>query len=54
MIDVAAHPRALRREAASPEVDLSPWSIAFSSQAAVIKMKVRDGAVHAAFVLARI
>jgi hypothetical protein len=29
-------------------------SIVFSSQAAVIKMKVRDGAVHAAFVSARV
>ena len=42
------------REATSAEVDLSPGSIAFSSEAPVIKMKVRDGAVHAAFVLARI
>jgi hypothetical protein len=47
---VAAHPRALRREATSAEVDLSQGSIAFSSEAPVIKMKVRDGGAHAACV----
>jgi len=54
--DDRVSPRIRGRCGARPprEVDLSPWSIAFSSQAAVIKVKVRDGALHAAFVLARI
>jgi len=39
-IRTSPHPRALRRGATSAEVDLSPWSIAFSSEAAVIKIKV--------------